>query len=100
MHSALPLCPGSVPVVGTVCNTVSGLAGSAAGAGVDAVFSAAGTWVSTGAVWLIGEMGQVLSSTTTVDLSSGWFRAHEAVMTGIAAAVVVPMVCCAAIQAV
>jgi hypothetical protein len=98
--AALAACPGSVPVLGAACSAVSGAAGSVAGAGVDAVFAAAGTWVSSGAVWLIGEVGQALSSTTTVDLGTAWFGAHEAVMAGIAAAVVVPMVCCAAIQAV
>jgi hypothetical protein len=100
LHEAFALCPGSVPVVGTVCNTVAGVAGQAASVGVDAVFSAAGRWVSSGAVWLIAEVGRVLSATTSIDLGSGWFTAHEAVMASLAAAVVVPMACCAAIQAV
>ena len=100
VYEAFPLCPGSVPVVGTVCNAVSGVAGQVASTGVDAVFSAAGRWVSSGAVWLIAEVGRVLSATTSIDLGSGWFTAHQAVMASLAAAVVLPMACCAAIQAI
>ncbi|MGA2521224.1 MAG: TraM recognition domain-containing protein, partial [Acidimicrobiales bacterium] len=39
-----------------------------------------------------------LSASTAVELDATWFKAHEAVMAAMAAAVVVPMVCCAAIQ--
>jgi hypothetical protein len=97
---ALPLCPGAVPVVGSACKTLSNAAGSAAGAGVNVVFSEAARWVASGALWLITEVGRVISSTTSIDLGAGWFSAHEAVMVSLAAAVVVPMACCAAIQAI
>ena len=104
MLEAFPLCPGVVPVVGTVCNTVSGAAGtvvgSAAGAGIGAIFSEAARWVASGAVWLIAQVGRAMSGTTSIDLGAGWFTAHEAVMASLAAAVVLPMACCAAIQAV
>jgi hypothetical protein len=55
--------------------------------------------VASGAVWLLGQVGRALSATTTVDLSSGWFSAHQAVMVTLAAALVLPMMCCAIIQA-
>jgi len=97
---AFPLCPGSLPVVGTTCGVVSGLAGSVATAGVSALFSEAARWVASGAVWLIAQVGRAMSATTSIDLSAGWFAAHEAVMASLAAAVVLPMACCAAIQAV
>jgi hypothetical protein len=71
-----------------------------AGAGISAVFSEAANWVASGAVWLIAQVGRVMSGTTSVDLQSGWFRAHESVMATLGAAVVLPMACCAAIQAV
>ena len=100
MHEALSLCPGSVPVVGTACSTLSNAARGVAGAGVDAVFAAAGRWVASGAVWLIAEVGRAISSTTSIDLSAQWFSAHQAVMASLAAAIVVPMACCAAIQAI
>jgi hypothetical protein len=100
LHAALPLCPGSVPVVGTACSAVSGVAGKVVGVGADAVFSAAGQWVASGAVWLLGQVGTAMSASTSVNLGAGWFAAHEAVMATLAAAVVLPMACCAAIQAV
>ena len=100
LHAALPLCPGSVPVLGTACSAASGVAGKVVGAGADAVFSAAGRWVAAGAVWLLGQVGTAMSATTSVDLGTGWFAAHEAVMATLAAVVVLPMACCAAIQAV
>jgi hypothetical protein len=97
---AFALCPGNLPVVGTACNTVSGAAGSVAGVGVGAIFSEAARWVAGGAVWLIAQVGRAMSGTTSVDLDAGWFAAHEAVMASLAAAVVLPMACCAAIQAI
>jgi hypothetical protein len=100
VHAAFPLCPGSVPVVGTACSAVSGVAGKVAGVGVDAVFSAAGRWVASGAVWLLGQVGTAMSASTSVDLGAGWFSAHIAVMASLAAVVVLPMACCAALQAV
>jgi hypothetical protein len=100
MHEALSLCPGSLPVVGTACSTLSNAARGAAGAGVDAVFGAAGRWVASGAVFLIAEVGRVISSTTSIDLNAQWFSAHQAVMASLAAAIVVPMAFCAAIQAI
>jgi len=95
---AFPLCPGMLPVVGAACNTASGAAGSVVGAGVGAVFAEAVQWVASGAVWLIAEVGKALSATTSIDLNARWFTAHEAVMASLAAAVVVPMACCAVIQ--
>jgi hypothetical protein len=104
MHEAIALCPTGVPVVGAACGAVtgavSGVAGKVAGAGANAVFAAAATWVASGAVWLLQGVGRVMSATTTVDLGAPWFAAHEAVMASLAAVVVLPMVCCAVIQAV
>lgn len=115
---ALPCPVGSVPGGGLVCSVVGGVggvggvaggaaggvaggvAGAVAGAGIGAVFSAAGQWVAGGAVWLLGQVGHALSASTSVDLNSDWFVGHEAVMAAMAAAVILPMVCCAAIQAV
>ncbi|HUO49605.1 MAG TPA: hypothetical protein VMU09_12300 [Acidimicrobiales bacterium] len=81
-------------------NPVSAGLGSLVGSGVNAVFDAAGRWVADGAVWLLDGVGSLMSTTTTVDLGAGWFAAHEAVMATLAAAVILPLVCCAAIQAV
>jgi hypothetical protein len=90
-------------VTGAVGSAVTGavhhVVGSVLGVGAAAVFTAAGQWVASGAVWLLGQVGGAMSATTTVQLSSGWFSAHLSVMATVAAAVVLPMVLCATIQA-
>ncbi len=82
-----------------VSGAVGDVVGGVAGAGISAVFTAAGQWVASGAVWLLGQVGHAMSASTTVDLSSGWFAEHESVMATMAAAVLVPMLACAALQA-
>ena len=74
--------------------------GSALGGTVSAIFDAAGQWVAGGAVWLLGQVGHVLSATTSVDLRSGWFREHYQVMAALSAAVILPMACAGVISAV
>jgi hypothetical protein len=86
-------------VTGVAGNVVGGVVGTVAGAGLSSVFDAASSWVASGAVWLLAQVGRALSATTTVDLSSGWFSAHQSVMVTLAAALVLPMMCCAVIQA-
>ncbi len=100
MLESLALCSGAVPVGGATCAAVSGLAGAGASAGANLIFSEAAQWVAGGAVWLIAQVGRAMSASTSIDLGAGWFRAHEAVMASLAAVVVLPMACCAAIQAV
>jgi hypothetical protein len=90
-------------VAGALGSAITGaahhLVGGVLGIGLGAVFTAAGQWVASGAVWLLGELGGAMSATTTVDLSAGWFSAHESTMTTLAAAVLLPMILCATIQA-
>lgn len=74
--------------------------GSLLGGAAGALFDAAGRWVAAGAVWLLDQVGRALSATTSIDLGAAWFTTHESVMSALAAAVVLPMSCCAAISAV
>ena len=108
---ALPFlsCPtGGVPVVGAACNAVaggmgsavSGATGSVLGMSVGAVFDAAGQWVASGATWLLGQVGHLMSSSTSVGLGTKWFDARESVMATLAAVVVLPMAFVGAIQAI
>jgi len=95
----MPVTGAAGAVAGAVARAAGHVIGGIVGVGLAAVFDAASQWVASGAVWLLGQVGHAMSATTTVDLSSGWFRAHESVMATLAAAVILPMVCCAAIQA-
>ena len=75
--------------LGTVCTVASGVsgaassaAGSVVGFGVGSVLDAVSSWVTGGAVWLLGQIGGVLSTTTAIDLGAPWFRSHYATMVG------------------
>jgi hypothetical protein len=87
-------------VSGAAGSILGGAAGSVLGSGASAVFDAASQWVATGAVWLLGQIGSVMSQTTSVGLDTTWFRTHEAVMATLAAGLVLPMACVGAIQAI
>ncbi len=111
---ALPgvTCPSAAsalgtPGLGTVCQVVSGATGSLtgsltgsvassaasqlAGFGVDSVLNALGSWVSSGASWLLSQIGAVLGDTTSIDLGASWFTAHYATMAALAGVVVIPL---------
>ena len=66
-----------------VCQLGS-LGGSLASSGFESVLSGISQWVANGAEWLLGQIGAVLTSTTTVDLGATWFRAHYEQMTALA----------------
>ena len=74
----------------------SGLLGS----GVGGVLGALSSWVADGAAWLLGQIGGVLSSSTSIDLGAGWFTAHYRTMVGLAAVVLLPLLLLSVIQAV
>jgi hypothetical protein len=93
--------------LGPVCQVASGITGAAgsvagqvAGLGVDSVLNALGNWVSDGATWLLTQVGAVLDTTTSVDLSAPWFATHYATMAALAGVVVVPLLLCGVIQSV
>lgn len=85
---------------GTVSGAVGSAVGSVVGAGVGSVLDSVSSWVTSGAVWLLGQIGGVLSSTTAIDLGAPWFRAHYATMAGLAGVVVVPLLLLGVIQSV
>jgi hypothetical protein len=73
--------------------------GSAVGYGVGSVLDAVSSWVTSGAAWLLGQVGGVLSTTTAIDLGAPWFRAHYATMAGLAGVVIVPLLLAGVVQA-
>ena len=87
-------------VVSGVTHAVSSATSDLAGFGADSVLNALGSWVTDGATWLLGQIGAVITSTTTVDLGAGWFTAHYQTMMALAAVVIVPMLLLGIIQAV
>lgn len=84
-------------VVGSIFNDTIG---SVFGGTIGAFFDAAGKWAADGAVWILGQVGQVMTATTSIDLGASWFTGHERVMAVLAATLAVPMLCCTAMLAV
>ena len=56
--------------------------------------------MASGAEWLLAQIGDVLVSTTTVDVGAKWFRTHYGQMTALAGVVVLPMLLASTLQAV
>jgi hypothetical protein len=99
---ALPIIPSggcdAIPGLSAVCG--GGVGSSILGAGASDVLSALASGVAQGASWLLGQIGSVMTSSTSIDLSAAWFKSHYEVMVGLAAIVVLPLLLLSVIQAV
>jgi hypothetical protein len=105
-------CPSTAATIagaglGPICTVASGITGvaksaasSVVGFGADSVLDALGSWVSSGATWLLGQIGKVIADTTTIDLGASWFTAHYQIMVALAGVVIVPMLLLGIIQSV
>jgi hypothetical protein len=82
-----------------ICQAGS-IGGSLASSGFESVLSGISQWVASGAEWLLGQIGDVLSSTTTVDVGATWFKTHYGQMTALAGVVILPMLLASTLQAV
>jgi hypothetical protein len=116
LAAALPIPTGSCSsavaavsggVLAPICQATSGLSSAVGGAasqvagfGVSSVLDAVASWVSAGAVWLLGQIGGVLATTTSIDLGASWFTDHYRTMAGLAGVVVVPLLLVGVIQAI
>lgn len=87
-------CPG-LEALNPLCQI-----GGLAGAGVNAILQGVVGWVVNGATWLLDQIGGVLSSTTSVDLTARWFSQHYQTMLALAAAVIFPFLLAAVVQSV
>jgi hypothetical protein len=82
-----------------ICQAGS-IGGSIASSGFESILNGISQWVASGAEWLLNQIGQVLSATTTVDLGASWFRTHYGQMTALAGVVILPMLLASTLQAV
>ncbi|MGA8726211.1 MAG: hypothetical protein WB565_14355 [Acidimicrobiales bacterium] len=115
--SGLPLvpaasCPSAASALasaglGPICSAASAASGavgqaasSVVGFGANTVLDAIGSWVSSGAVWLLGQIGAVLGATTSIDLGASWFTAHYETMAALAGVVVLPLLLLGIVQSV
>ena len=79
---------------------VGSIGGSIAASGFESVLSGISQWVASGAEWLLGQIGDVLVATTTIDVGATWFRTHYGQMTSLAGVVILPLLLISTIQAV
>jgi len=79
---------------------IGSVGGSVAASGFESVLAGMSQWVASGAEWLLGQIGAVLTSTTTVDLGATWFRTHYGQMTALAGVIILPLVLVSTLQAV
>ena len=82
-----------------ICQAGS-IGGSIASSGFESILNGISQWVASGAEWLLDQIGDVLSATTTVDLGASWFRTHYGQMTALAGVVILPMLLASTLQAV
>ncbi len=82
-----------------VCQ-IGSLGGSLAASGFESVLNGISQWVASGAEWLLGQIGSVLASTTSIDVGATWFRTHYGQMTALAGVVILPMLLVSTLQAV
>ena len=82
-----------------ICQAGS-IGGSIASSGFESILNGISQWVASGAEWLLNQIGEVLSATTTVDLGASWFQSHYGQMTALAGVVILPMLLASTLQAV
>ena len=82
-----------------ICQAGS-IGGSIASSGFESILNGISQWVASGAEWLLNQIGEVLSATTTVDLGASWFQTHYGQMTALAGVVILPMLLASTLQAV
>lgn len=110
MHGALASLAAGLPIVPVpvcsagplsgVCGVAGGIGSSIAGAGAAAVLQAVSAWVVQTAGWLLGQLGGVMSTTTSVNVRASWFTSHYEVMAGVAGVAVLPLLVAGVIQAI
>jgi hypothetical protein len=91
-------CPG-IKVIDPACQILS-LGGSVASDGVNAVLSGLSQWVASGAEWLLAQIGDVLISTTSVNVGAGWFTQHYQEMAALSGVVLLPLLLVSTMQAI
>lgn len=97
-----PTCIVAPGVVGDLCEVVGGVTGgvnSVVGGGTNAVLGAMVDFVVDGAGWLLGQLVGFIESSTSPDVTAGWFRAAYGDMALIGLSALLPFLLLALMQA-
>jgi hypothetical protein len=92
--------PCELPVVGNVCDAVSGAVTKVAAEAGEFVMRGVTAWVTNAAVWVTGKVGELIERTTSPDLTASWFEGQYRTMVGVAGALALLMLMLAVIQSV
>jgi hypothetical protein len=92
--------PCQLPVVGNVCDAVTGAVGKAASAAGEFVMRGVTVWVTNAAVWVTGKVGDLIEGTTSPNLTASWFEGQYGAMVAVAGALALLMLMLAVIQSV
>ena len=92
--------PCELPVVGNVCDAVSGAVTKVAAEAGEFVMRGVTAWVTNAAVWVTGKVGSLIEKTTSPDLTASWFEGQYGTMVGVAGALALLMLMLAVIQSV
>jgi hypothetical protein len=92
--------PCELPVVGNVCDAVSGAVTKVAAEAGEFVMRGVTAWVTNTAVWVTGKVGDLIEKTTSPDLTASWFEGQYGAMVGVAGALALLMLMLAIIQSV
>ena len=88
--------PCDIPGADIVCDAV----GSVAQATADLIMRGVTVWVTNAAVWTAGKVGSLIDTTTSPNVQADWFQNQYAAMLTVAAALALPLLLLALIQAV
>jgi len=89
-----------LPVVGNVCDAVTGAVGKVASDAGEFVMRGVTVWVTDAAVWVTGKVGDLVEGTTSPNLTASWFEGQYGAMVAVAGALALLMLMLAVIQSV
>jgi hypothetical protein len=89
-----------LPIVGNVCDAVSGAVSKVAAEAGEFVMRGVTAWVTNAAVWVTGKVGELIEKTSSPDLTASWFEGQYGAMVGVAGGLALLMLMLAVIQSV
>ncbi|MDQ3379523.1 MAG: type IV secretion system protein [Actinomycetota bacterium] len=98
--SVLSVAACDLPVVGNVCDAVTGAVTKVAAGAGEFVMRGVTAWVTNAAVWVAAKVGELIEKTTTPDLTASWFEGQYGAMVAVAGALALLMLMLAVIQSV
>lgn len=91
--------PCDLPGAAFICDVIATTAKEVVQATGDYIMRGLTSWVTEAAVWVTGKVGGLIEASASPDVQAGWFEGQYASMLAVAAALALPMLLLALIQA-